>query len=114
MVSGEIINKSEEPINFVKLKVNYSSEGNRIFSQEIYAGNTLSNWELKNKPFNTIQNKLLRKKGDILYEDVNNLDGLNFDIQPGEEVPFYSVFPAQDKILGLKYRVEVLDYESQK
>ena len=114
VVSGDIINKSDEPINFVKLKVNYSSEGNRIFSQEIYAGNTLSNWELKNRPFNTIQNKLLRKKGDILYEDVNNLDGLNFDIQPGEEVPFYSVFPAQDKILGLKYRVEVLDYESQK
>ncbi|MGI9534911.1 MAG: zinc-ribbon domain-containing protein [Thermodesulfobacteriota bacterium] len=114
VVSGDIINRSNEPINFVKLKVNYSSEGSKIFSQDIYAGNTLSNWEIKNRPFNTIQNKLLREKGDIIYEDINNLDGLNFDIQPGEEVPFYSVFPAQDKILGLKFRVEVLGYESQK
>jgi len=114
VVTGDIINRSDESINFVKLKVNYISDGNKIFSQDVYAGNTISDWEIRNKPFNAIQTKLLRKKGDIIYEDVNNLDGLNFDIQPGEEVPFFSVFPAQDKILGLKYRVEVMDYESSK
>jgi len=72
----------------------------------------LSKREIKNSSFNSLQAKLNRKNGDIDYDDVNNLDGLNFDIQPGEKIPFYSIFPAKEKILGLKYRVEVVGYDS--
>lgn len=112
VVSGEAVNRSESPINYLKLRVYYISEGTNIFIQELYAGNTLSKREIKNSTFNSIQAKLNRKNGDISYDDANNLDGLNFDIQPGEVVPFYSIFPAKEKILGLKYRVEVVEYDS--
>ena len=111
-MAGEVINRSSSPINYLKLRVYYISDGTNIFIQELYAGNTLSNREIKNSSFNTLQAKLNRKNGDISYDDANNLDGLNFDIQPGEVIPFYSIFPAKEKILGLKYRVEVVSYDS--
>ncbi len=112
VVSGEAVNTSTSPVNYLKLRVYYISEGTNIFIQELFAGNTLSNREIKNSTFNSIQAKLNRKNGDISYDDANNLDGLNFDIQPGEVIPFYSIFPAKEKILGLKYRVEVVGYDS--
>lgn len=112
IVAGAVVNISTNPVNYLKLRVYYISEGNSIFIQELYAGNTLSKREIKNSSFNSLQAKLNRKNGDINYDDVNNLDGLNFDIQPGEKIPFYSIFPAKEKILGLKYRVEVVGYDS--
>ena len=112
VVSGEAVNTSNTPINYLKLRVYYVSDGTNIFIQELYAGNTLSKREIKNNSFNSLQAKLNRKNGDISYDDANNLDGLNFDIQPGEIIPFYSIFPAKEKILGLKYRVEVVDFDS--
>lgn len=112
VVSGEAVNKSNSPVNYVKLRVYYVSDGTNVFIQELYAGNTLSKREIKNNSFNSLQAKLNRKNGDISYDDANNLDGLNFDIQPGEIIPFFSVFPAKEKILGLKHRVEVVGYES--
>ena len=112
VVAGEAVNISTTPINYLKLRVYYVSDGTNIFIQELYAGNTLSRREIKNSSFNSLQAKLNRKNGDISYDDANNLDGLNFDIQPGEVIPFYSIFPAKEKILGLKYRVEVVDYDS--
>ena len=112
IVQGTAANISVNPINYLKLRVNYTSEGDTIFQQELYAGNTLSKREIKNNSFKSLQSKLNRKNGDINYEDTNNLDGLNFDIQPKEKIPFYSIFPAKEKILGLKYRVEVIGYDS--
>ena len=112
VVSGEAVNTTANPANYVKLRVYYISEGTNIFIQELYAGNTLSKREIKNSSFNSLQAKLNRKNGDISYDDAKNLDGLNFDIQPGVAIPFYSIFPAKEKILGLKYRVEVVGYES--
>jgi len=112
VVLGEVVNTSQSPVNYVKLRVYYKSEGTNIFIQELYAGNTLSKREVKNSSFNSLQAKLNRKNGDISYDDANNLDGLNFDIQPGEVIPFYSIFPAKEKILGLKYKVEVVGYDS--
>ncbi len=112
IVAGAVVNISTNPVNYLKLRVYYISEGNSIFIQELYAGNTLSKREIKNSSFNSLQAKLNRKNGDIDYDDANNLDGLNFDIQPGEKIPFYSIFPAKEKILGLKYRVEVVGYDS--
>lgn len=112
VVSGEVVNTLNTPVNYLKLRVYYISDGTNIFIQELFAGNTLSKREIKNSSFNTLQAKLNRKNGDISYDDADNLDGLNFDIQPGEVIPFYSVFPAKEKILGLKYRVEVVEYDS--
>lgn len=112
VVSGEVVNTSNSPLNYLKLRVFYISDGTNVFIQELYTGNTLSKREIKNSSFNSLQAKLNRKNGDISYDDANNLDGLNFDIQPGEIIPFFSVFPAKEKILGLKYRIEVVGYES--
>ena len=112
VVAGEAVNTSTTPINYLKLRVYYVSDGTNIFIQELYAGNTLSKREIKNSSFNSLQAKLNRKNGDISYDDADNLDGLNFDIQPGEVIPFFSIFPAKEKILGLKYRVEVVGYDS--
>jgi len=45
---------------------------------------------------------------------VNNsrkLAGLNYNIQPGESIPFFTVFPADGRILGLRYNLEVIDYK---
>lgn len=112
VVSGEIVNRSGAAVNYVKLRVNYISDDTSVFIQELYAGNTLSSREIKNSSLNSIQSKLNRKNGDVSYDDANNLDGLNFDIQPGESIPFFSVYPAKDKILGLKYKIEVVGYES--
>ena len=112
VVSGQIVNRSENSVNFVKLKSEFLSTGEKLFEQEFYSGNTLSNWEIKNSSFDAINKKLNRKTGDINYEDVDNLAGLNFDIQPGESIPFYTVFPAKNKILGLKHKIKVVDLET--
>jgi len=114
IVKGTAVNISVNPINYLKLSVNYMSDGSTVFQQELYAGNTLSRREIKNNSFKSLQAKLNRLNGDINYEDTSNLDGLNFDIQPGEKIPFYSIFPAKEKILGLKYGIKVVGYDSVK
>lgn len=112
VVSGEIVNRSRVPVNFIKLRSQFILTGEQLFEQEFYPGNTLTNWEIKNSSFEIINRKLNKKRGDLNYEDVDNLAGLNFDIQPGESIPFYTVFPAKNKILGLKHKIKVIDLET--
>ena len=87
------------------------SAGDTLFEQEFYSGNTLTISEVKNESFESITKKLNRKNGDISFDNVN-LAGLNYDIKPGEAIPFFTVFPAKNKVLGLKYRLEVIGLEA--
>jgi hypothetical protein len=56
--------------------------------------------------------KLKRKSGDIDFNDPRRLAGLNYGIKPGESIPFYIVFPSKRRILGLKYDIDVSEFET--
>lgn len=111
MVSGKVFNSSDKPVNYIRLRSEFFSVDQKLFEQEFYAGNTLTESEIRSMPVSFIEEKLKRKSGDVNYSDINKLAGTNFDIQPGESVPFYTVFPSKSRILGLNYRITVVDYE---
>ncbi|MGB7293194.1 MAG: zinc-ribbon domain-containing protein [Thermodesulfobacteriota bacterium] len=112
LVSGQITNNSSKVVNFVKLKSEFKSAGENIYEQTVYAGNSLSENELKTLPIEDTILKLKRKSGDIDFNDPRRLAGLNYGIKPGESIPFYIVFPSKRRILGLKYDIDVSEFET--
>lgn len=110
MVSGKITNRSNKTVNHIKLRSGFYSVDEKLYESTFYAGNTLTIKEVKNMPVDSIKDKLNRRSGDIDYNDINKLAGLNYDIKPGESVPFYSVFPSKSRILGLNYDIKVVDF----
>lgn len=113
LVSGQITNNSGRVVSFVRLQGDFNSAGENVFKQTVYAGNTLSANELRTLPVEDTIVKLNRKSGDVDFSDARRLAGLNRGIRPGESIPFYIVFPSKKKILGLKYDIEVLDFENE-
>jgi predicted Zn finger-like uncharacterized protein len=111
VVSGHIVNKSDYVVNYVRLQSGFTSGGEQIFEQVFYAGNTFTENELKTLPVQDVLLRLNRRNGDIDYYNPDKLAGLNYGIKPGESVPFFTVFPAKSRILGLKYNIKVLDAE---
>jgi hypothetical protein len=112
LVSGQITNNSRKEVNFVKIKSEFKSAGKNIYGQTVYAGNTLSENELKTLPIEETILKLKRKSGDIDFNNPRRLAGLNYGIKPGESIPFYAVFPSKKRILGLKYDIKVVEFET--
>ncbi len=111
LVSGQITNNSRNVVNFVKIKGEFKSAGEDVYEQTIYAGNTLSENELKTLPIEDTMLKLKRKSGDIDFNDPRRLAGLNYGIKPNESIPFYIVFPSKKRILGLRYDIDVVEFE---
>jgi hypothetical protein len=111
LVSGQITNNSRKVVNYVKIRSEFKSAGENVFEQTVYAGNTLSENELKTLPIEDTILKLRRKSGDIDFSDPRRLTGLNYGIKPGDSIPFYVVFPSKKRILGLKYDIDVLEFE---
>ena len=111
IVSGLITNESQAPVHYVKLRSEYIAGGKKLYEDTIYAGNTFTDRELKASPMQKILSKLDQKNGDIDLKNPRKLAGLNYNIQPGESIPFFTVFPADGRVLGLKYNLEVLDYK---
>jgi predicted Zn finger-like uncharacterized protein len=111
VVSGHVTNKSKYPVSYIRIKSEFKSNGERLFEQVVYAGNTFTDGELRNLPFEEVFMKLNRKNGDINFDNAQKLAGLNYDVQSGESVPFFIVFPSKSRILGLKYKVEVEGFE---
>jgi len=111
VISGHVTNKSESVINYVKLKSDFLSAGENVYEQTVYAGNTITENELKILPISDAILKLKRKSGDIDFENPRKLAGLNYAIEPGETVPFFTIFPSKNRVLGLKYDIKVVDYE---
>lgn len=111
VVSGNITNQSDYVVNYVKIKSEFISGGKSLFEQVVYAGNTFTENELETLPIETMVQKLNRKNGDINFDNPKKLAGLNFGIEPGESVPFFSIFPSESRILGLKYNINIAGFE---
>lgn len=111
IVSGFITNESQVPVHYVKLKSKYIAAEKIQFEDIFYAGNTFTDNELKVSPIQNILSKLKQKNGDIDVNNSRKLAGLNYNIQPGESIPFFTVFPADGRILGLKYNLKVIGYK---
>lgn len=111
VVSGMIKNKSENPVHYIKIKSEFISAGQTLFEDTVYAGNTFSENELKVSRLEDIMLKLKKKNGDIDYYNTNKLAGLNYNVQPGESIPFFAVFPHNSTVLGLKYNLKIVNFE---
>ncbi|MCZ6555230.1 MAG: zinc-ribbon domain-containing protein [Candidatus Dadabacteria bacterium] len=111
IVSGFITNESQVPVHYVKLKSKYIAAEKIQFEDIFYAGNTFTDNELKVSPIENILSKLKQKNGDIDVNNSRKLAGLNYNIQPGESIPFFTVFPAGGRILGLKYNLQIIGYK---
>lgn len=111
IVSGFITNESQVPVHYVKLKSKYIAAEKIQFEDIFYAGNTFTDNELKVSPIENILSKLKQKNGDIDVKNSRKLAGLNYNIQPGESIPFFTVFPADGRILGLKYNLQIIGYK---
>ena len=111
IVSGLITNESVLPVNFVKLRSEFIAADEKQYEDTFYAGNTFTDKELKVTPIKDILLRLDQKNGDIDVNNSRKLAGLNYNIRPGESIPFFSVFPAEGRMLGLKYNLEVISYE---
>jgi hypothetical protein len=111
VISGTVTNESGRPVSYIKIKSEFISEGQTVYDDEVYAGNTFTENELKASPLSDTLLKLKKKSGNIDFYNPEKLAGLNSNIQPGESIPFYAVFPAAGRMLGLKYNLEVVDYE---
>lgn len=111
VLSGKITNSSDNIVNYIKIKSEFTNDGELLYDKSIYAGNTFTEQELQSLPLNDILVKLNRKNGDIDFSDPRKLAGKNYNIMPGESVEFYSVFPSDNQILGLKYNIRVVDAE---
>jgi len=111
IVSGLITNESQVPVHYVKLKSEYAAAEKIQFEDIFYAGNTFTDNELKVSPIGNILSKLKQKNGDIDVNNSRKLAGLNYNIQPGESIPFFTVFHSDGRILGLKYNLQVIGYK---
>lgn len=111
VVSGMVENKSKVPVNYIKLSSEFMAGGRVLYQSEVYAGNTFTDNELKVSPLQDILLKLQKKNGNIDYYNTDKLAGLNYDVRPGESIPFYAVFPSTSRVLGLKYRLRVAGFE---
>jgi predicted Zn finger-like uncharacterized protein len=111
VVSGNITNQSEYIVNFVRVESEFTSGGKSLFKQVVYAGNTFTENELETLPTEAMVQKLNRRNGDINFDDPKKLAGLNFGIEPGESVPFFTIFPSESRILGVKYNINVVGLE---
>ncbi len=111
VVSGNIENKSKYDVSYIRIKGEFISGGKKLYEQVVYAGNTFTDTELKTLPSEYILKKLQRKNGDINFNYPRKLAGLNYDIKPDEDVPFFIVFPSKGKVLGLKYEIDIVGFE---
>ena len=112
VVYGEVINNSNKSVSYIKLRSKYFSAGKDLYMQEFYSGNTLTLKELKNGSVSSLEKKLGNKSGDVDFDDVDSFAGRNFNIEPGQSVPFYTFYLSKRKMLGLKYDIDVVDFES--
>ncbi len=111
VVSGTVTNESGSPVNYIKIRSEFLSDGQVVYDNVVYAGNTFSENELRVSPLRDTLLKLKKRSGDIDFYNPEKLAGLNSNVQPGESIPFYTVFPASGRMLGLKYDLEVAGYE---
>ena len=110
-VRGEVMNQGDAPVSYVKIRSSFNVSGQNLGVQEFYCGNTLSVRDLKNADVDYLLGKLARKDGDDLSVFADAPASANFDVKPGNAVAFYTFHLSGSKILGIKYEIEILDFE---
>ena len=110
-VRGEIMNESDVPVSYIKLRSSFQVSGRTVYVQDFYSGNTLSMRDLRNADTDYPLQKLSRKSGDGLSALTGTEASANFNIKPGNTVFFNTFYLSVNKILGLKYQIEITDFE---
>lgn len=110
-VRGEIMNESGVPVSHIRLRSSFQVSGRTVYVQDFYSGNTLSMRDLRNADADYPLRKLSRKGGDELSVLAGAEDSANFNIKPGNTVFFNTFYLSVNKILGLKYQIEIMDFE---
>lgn len=110
-VRGEIMNESDVPVSYIKLRSSFQVSGRTVYVQDFYSGNTLSLRDLRNADTDHPLQKLSRKSGDDLSVFTGKEASANFNIKPGNTVFFNTFYLSVNKILGLKYEIEITDFE---
>ncbi|MCY3625455.1 MAG: hypothetical protein OXH71_00200 [Candidatus Dadabacteria bacterium] len=110
-VRGEIMNESDVPVSYIKLRSSFQVSGRTVYVQDFYSGNTLSMRDLRNADTEHPLQKLSRKSGDDLSALTGTEASANFNIKPGNTVFFSTFYLSVSKILGLKYQIEITDFE---
>ena len=111
LVRGEIMNESDVPVSYIKLRSSFQVSGRTVHVQDFYSGNTLSIRDLRNADTDHPLQKLSRKGGDDLSAVTGTGASANFNIKPGNTVFFNTFYLSVSKILGLKYQIEITDFE---
>jgi hypothetical protein len=111
VISGTVTNESGRPVSYIKIRSEFISDGQTVYDNMVYAGNTFTENELRVSPLSDTLLKLKKKSGDIDYYNTEKLAGLDSNVQPGESIPFFAVYPASGRMLGLKYNLDVVGYE---
>ena len=110
-VRGEIMNESNVPVSYIKLRSSFQVSGQTVYVQDFHSGNTLSMRDLRNADTDHPLQKLSRKSGDDLSVLTGTEASANFNIKPGNTVFFNTFYLSVNKILGLKYQIEITDFE---
>ncbi len=110
-VRGEVMNESDVPVSHIKLRSSFQVSGHTVYVQDFYSGNTLSIRDLRNADTEHPLQKLSRKSGDDLSAVTGIEASANFNIKPGNTVVFNTFYLSVNKILGLKYEIEITDFE---
>ena len=110
-VRGEIMNESDVPVSYIKLRSSFQVSGRTVYVQDFYSGNTLSIRDLRNADTDHPFQKLSRKSGDDLSALTGTEASANVNIKPGNTVFFNTFYLSVNKILGLKYEIEITDFE---
>ncbi len=110
-VRGEVMNESAAPVSYVKLRSIFRVSDRVLHTQDFYAGNTLSMRDIRNADAAGPLEKLGRRAGDDVPGFDESRTTANFNIKPGNTVFFNTFYLSVNKVLGLKYEVEITDFE---
>lgn len=84
IITGMVRNSYPDRRNFIRLRGHLlSADGRSLAERYVYAGNIISEEDLKNLSMNEISSRLSIKGGQ---------DGRNMNIESGQEIPFMLVF----------------------
>jgi hypothetical protein len=84
VITGMVKNEYPEPRSFVKITGKLYQSGRRLtHNEQVYAGNAISELELRSLELEAIKSRLQNRFGQ---------NRANVNIQPGQSVPFTIVF----------------------
>lgn len=111
-VRGEIMNEGDMPVSYIRLRSSFQVSGRTVYVQDFYSGNTLSIRDLRNADTGYPLQKLSKRNGDDLSALTGTEASANVNIKPGNTVFFNTFYLSVNKILGLKYEIEITDFEA--